>query len=86
MKAPNAIRIGGGVVGAEEGSFETDGVDYKVRHVFGGSLLEPKAAPATASSPPGAFSAPPPVAGWGAGWVPGWSPSWLGRQHRPANG
>ncbi|WP_109507350.1 hypothetical protein [Nocardioides speluncae] len=44
MKAPNAIRIGGGMVGAEEGSFETDGLDYKVRHVFGGSLMEPKAA------------------------------------------
>jgi hypothetical protein len=44
MKAPNAVRIGGGMVGAEEGSFETDGIDYKVRHVFGGGLLEPKAA------------------------------------------
>ncbi|HEY1118752.1 MAG TPA: hypothetical protein VGE43_13650 [Acidimicrobiales bacterium] len=42
MKAPNAVRIGGGTVGAEEGSFETDGIDYKVRHVFGGGLLEPK--------------------------------------------
>jgi hypothetical protein len=31
------------VVGAEDGSFETDGVDYKVRHVFGGALMEPKA-------------------------------------------
>lgn len=44
MKAPNAIRVGGGVVGAEDGSFETDGVDYKVRHVVGGTLIEPKAA------------------------------------------
>jgi hypothetical protein len=44
MKAPNAIRIGGGVVGAEDGSFETDGVDYKVRHVFGGTLMDPKGA------------------------------------------
>lgn len=50
MKAPNAIRIGGGVVGAEDGSFETDGVDYKVRHVFGGSLLDPKAAFANAGA------------------------------------
>lgn len=50
MKAPNSVRIGGGVVGAEEGSFETDGVDYKVRHVFGGSLLEPKAAYANAGA------------------------------------
>lgn len=44
MKAANAVRIGGGLVGAEEGSFETDGIDYKVRHVFGGGLLEPKSA------------------------------------------
>ncbi len=47
MKSPNAVRVGGGQVGAEEGSFETDGIDYKVRHVFGGSLLEPKAAVAS---------------------------------------
>lgn len=44
MKEANSIRIGGGTVAPEDGSFETDGVDYKVRHVFGGSLLEPKAA------------------------------------------
>jgi hypothetical protein len=44
MKAPDAIRIGGGTVGAEEGSFATDGIDYKVRHVVGGGLLDPKAA------------------------------------------
>lgn len=44
LKSPNATRIGGGLVGAEEGSFETDGIDYKVRHVFGGGLMEPKSA------------------------------------------
>lgn len=44
MKSPNATRIGGGSVMAEDGDFETDGIQYKVRHVFGGSLLEPKAA------------------------------------------
>jgi hypothetical protein len=43
LKSPNAVRVGGGLVGAEEGSFETDGIDYKVRHVFGGALMEPKA-------------------------------------------
>ena len=47
MKAPNATRIGGGMVAAEEGDFDTDGIAYKVRHVFGGSLLEPKAAVAS---------------------------------------
>jgi hypothetical protein len=43
MKSSNAMRVGGGQVAAEEGSFETDGIDYKVRHVFGGGLLDPKA-------------------------------------------
>jgi hypothetical protein len=44
LKSPNAVRLGGGLVAAEDGSFETDGIDYKVRHVFGGTLMEPKAA------------------------------------------
>ena len=44
LKSPNAVRLGGGAVAAEDGSFETDGIDYKVRHVFGGTLMEPKAA------------------------------------------
>jgi hypothetical protein len=50
MKSPNAVRVGGGVVGTEDGSFETDGIDYKVRHVFGGVLIEPKAAYAAQGS------------------------------------
>jgi hypothetical protein len=44
LKSPNATRIGGGPVAAEDGDFETDGINYKVRHVYGGSLIEPKAA------------------------------------------
>jgi hypothetical protein len=47
LKSPNATRIGGGPVAAEDGDFETDGVNYKVRHVYGGSLIEPKAAVAS---------------------------------------
>lgn len=47
MKSPNATRIGGGNVAAEDGDFDTDGINYKVRHVFGGTLLEPKAAVAS---------------------------------------
>jgi hypothetical protein len=43
LKSPNATRIGGGPVAAEDGDFETDGIAYKVRHVYGGSLVEPKA-------------------------------------------
>jgi hypothetical protein len=47
LKSPNATRIGGGPVAAEDGDFETDGINYKVRHVYGGSLIEPKAAVAS---------------------------------------
>lgn len=43
-KAPNALRVGGGPVAVEDGDFDTDGINYKVRHVFGGTLLDPKAA------------------------------------------
>lgn len=43
MKAPNATRIGGGPVDpVTSGDFDTDSVDYKVRHVLGGTLLDPK--------------------------------------------
>lgn len=44
MKAPNATRVGGGAVDAMDGDFDTDSIEYKVRHVFGGSLLDVKGA------------------------------------------
>lgn len=47
MKAPNATRIGGGTVAATDGDFDTDSVEYKVRHVFGGTLLDYKGAVAS---------------------------------------
>lgn len=48
VKASNAVRIGGGgLTAAEDGDFDTDGIAYKVRHVFGGVLMEPKAAVAS---------------------------------------
>jgi len=47
VKEPNAMRVGGGPVAAEDGDFDTDGINYKVRHVFGGTLMEPKAAVAS---------------------------------------
>jgi len=47
MKSPNATRIGGGLIGAEDGDFDTDSINYKVRHVIGGTLMEPKAAVAS---------------------------------------
>src|SRR4249920_288948 len=43
----NATGIGGGTIGGEDGDFDTDAISYKVRHVLGGTLLEPKAAVAS---------------------------------------
>jgi hypothetical protein len=43
MKSPNAIRVGGGgLVDPMLGSFEDDSIDYKVRHIFGGGVIDPK--------------------------------------------
>lgn len=44
VKNPDSMRVGGGTVAPEEGDFDTDGINYRVRHVFGGTLMEPKAA------------------------------------------
>lgn len=50
VKSPNAMRVGGGPVAAEDGDFDTDGINYKVRHVFGGTLMDPKSAVASNGS------------------------------------
>lgn len=42
-KAPNAQRAGGGL-DPMDGDFETDAVEHKVRHVLGGTLVDPKMA------------------------------------------
>ena len=42
MKAPNAVRVGGGEVSPFDGSFENDGIAYKIRYVLGGSRIDPK--------------------------------------------
>lgn len=42
MKSPNAQRIGGGTADVMDGDFDLDGVDYKIRHVFGGGRIDPK--------------------------------------------
>lgn len=42
MKQPNATRVGGGM-NATDGDFDTDSIEYKIRHVFGGSRMSPKA-------------------------------------------
>lgn len=50
MKESNATRIGGGTSDAMDGDFDTDAVHYKVRHVIGGSRLDPKATVASNGS------------------------------------
>ena len=47
MKAPNAVKVGGGQVTED---FDTDSLVYKVRHVTGGSAMEPRAAVASNGS------------------------------------
>ena len=42
MKLPNAVRVGGGAVSAMDGDFDTDSIEYKLRHVFGGTRMDPK--------------------------------------------
>ena len=44
MKSPNAVRIGGGEVNPMDGDFDTDSLEYKIRHVFGGTQMDPKGA------------------------------------------
>lgn len=47
IKESNARRIGGGPADPLEGDFDTDTIEYKIRHVLGGSRIEPKAAVAS---------------------------------------
>ena len=47
VKEPNARRVGGGPVDPMDGDFDTDAIEYKVRHVFGGTLMDPKMAVAS---------------------------------------
>ena len=44
IKASNAQRVGGGAAAPLDGDFDTDSIIYKVRHVLGGTLMDPKAA------------------------------------------
>lgn len=39
MKRPNAVRVGGG---EDEYDFDTDSREYKVRHIMGGTRMDPK--------------------------------------------
>jgi hypothetical protein len=47
MKAPNAIKVGSGSQDPTNGDFDTDSVEYKVRHVLGGARMDPKMAVAS---------------------------------------
>ena len=44
IKADTGMRVGGGSVPAEEGSFDNDDIQYRIRHVTGGTTLDPIAA------------------------------------------
>jgi hypothetical protein len=47
QKSPNAMRVGGGTVNPEDGDFDSDSTEWKLRHVFGGVLMDPKSAVAS---------------------------------------
>lgn len=47
VKSPNAMRVGGGPVAPEEGDFEHDAIQYRVRMVLGGTLMDKKSAVAS---------------------------------------
>jgi len=42
IKSPNARRIGGGDVNPMDGDFDTDSIHYKVRHVLGSTIVDPR--------------------------------------------
>jgi Mu-like prophage major head subunit gpT len=42
QKSPNAVMVGGGTVDPVMGDFDTDSIQWRVRHVLGGVLLDPK--------------------------------------------
>jgi hypothetical protein len=42
IKSPNAQRVGGGMVDPMDGDFDTDTVQYRVRHVVGATRIDPK--------------------------------------------
>ncbi|MDP9326504.1 MAG: Mu-like prophage major head subunit gpT family protein [Candidatus Dormibacteraeota bacterium] len=42
MQQPNSVRVGGGAVDPMDGDFDTDSIRYKVRHVLGGVVMDPR--------------------------------------------
>jgi len=47
IKTPNAQRVGGGMINPLDGDFDTDSIEYKVRHCFGGTTMEVRMAVAS---------------------------------------
>lgn len=43
MKSPNAVRVGGGTLSPMSGDFDTDSIEYRIRHVIGATRVDPKA-------------------------------------------
>lgn len=50
IKEPNSRRVGGGQINPLDGDFETDAVAYRIRHVMGGTRIDPKATVASNGS------------------------------------
>lgn len=50
MKEPNARRVGGGSVDPMDGDFDTDSIQYRVRHALGVVRVDPKGAVASNGS------------------------------------
>lgn len=42
MKNPNKVSLGGGTMNPLEGDFESDAIDWRVRHIMGGAVIDPR--------------------------------------------
>jgi hypothetical protein len=42
MKSPDSIRVGGGAIDPFDGDFDTDTIQYRLRHSYGGTIVEEK--------------------------------------------
>jgi hypothetical protein len=42
MKSPNKITLGGGLNNPTEGDFESDSMQWRVRHILGGTQVDPR--------------------------------------------
>jgi len=50
VKDPDAMMLGGGAASPTEGNFDNDDINYKIRHIFGATQVDPKAAVASFGS------------------------------------